>query len=134
MIKSTERHDPQSTYLIRGFPLYLFAGCHKEAPQRGWLKQQKGTLSHFWGWSWKSRCQGSWFLLRSQWQPTPVFLPGESQGRETWWAAVYGVSQSRTRLKRLSSSIKSKVSKGGSVSSHLLPSGGGLQSLTFLGL
>ena len=24
--------------------------------------------------------------------------------RETWWAAVYGVTQSRTRLKRLSSS------------------------------
>ena len=38
---------------------------------------------------------------RRKWQPTPVFLPGESQGR---WAAVYGVAQSRTRLKRLSSS------------------------------
>ena len=25
---------------------------------------------------------------------------------ETWWAAVYGVAQSRTRLKRLSSSIQ----------------------------
>ena len=41
---------------------------------------------------------------RRKWQPTPVFLPGESQGREAWWAAVYGVAQSRTRLKRLSSS------------------------------
>ena len=89
---------------------------------------------------------------RRKWQPTPVFLPGESQGRrslvgcrlwglaesdtterlhfhfslsctgegngnplqysclenprdgEAWWAAVYGVSQSQTRLKRLSSS------------------------------
>ena len=86
---------------------------------------------------------GSW---RRQWQPTPVFLPGESQGRGSlvgcrlwghtesdtterlhyhfslycigegngnplqcsylenprdgvaWWAAVYGVAQSRTRL------------------------------------
>ena len=36
---------------------------------------------------------------RRKWQPTPVFLPGESQGREAWWAAVYGVAQSRTRLK-----------------------------------
>ena len=36
---------------------------------------------------------------RRQWQPTPVFLPGESQGRGAWWAAVYGVAQSRTRLK-----------------------------------
>ena len=23
---------------------------------------------------------------------TPVFLPGESQGGEAWWAAVYGVA------------------------------------------
>ena len=41
---------------------------------------------------------------RRKWQPTPVFLPGESQGRKAWWAAVYGVSQSRIRLKRLNSS------------------------------
>ena len=41
---------------------------------------------------------------RRKWQPTPVFLPGESQGQEAWWAAVYGVTQSRTRLKRCSSS------------------------------
>ena len=41
---------------------------------------------------------------RRKWQPTPVFLPGESQGRGTWWAEVYGVTQSRTQLKRLSSS------------------------------
>ena len=31
---------------------------------------------------------------------TPVFLPGECQGGEAWLAAVYGVAQSRTRLKR----------------------------------
>ena len=41
---------------------------------------------------------------RRKWQPTPVFLPGESQGREAWWAAVYAVTQSQTQLKRLSSS------------------------------
>ena len=41
-----------------------------------------------------------------KWQPTPVFLPGESQGRGAWWAAVYGVAQSQIRLKRLSSSSK----------------------------
>ena len=40
---------------------------------------------------------------RRKWQPTPVFLPGESQGRGAWWAAVYGVAQSRTRLKWFSS-------------------------------
>ena len=26
--------------------------------------------------------------------PTPVFLPGESQGWGSWWAAIYGVAQS----------------------------------------
>ena len=37
---------------------------------------------------------------RRKWQPTPVFLPGESQGRGSLvWAAVYGVAQSWTRLK-----------------------------------
>ena len=41
---------------------------------------------------------------RRKWQPTPVFLAGESRGWGAWWAAVYGVAQSRTRLKRLSSS------------------------------
>ena len=93
---------------------------------------------------------------RRKWQPTPVFLPGESHrerrlvdyspgGREesdtteqlhfhfslscigegngnplqssclenprdggAWWAAVCGISQSRTRLKRLSSSSSSR--------------------------
>ena len=91
---------------------------------------------------------------RRKWQPTPVFLPGESQGwgslvgcclwgctesdtterlcfhfslscigegngtplqysclenprdGEAWWAAVYGVAQSQTRLKWLSSSSR----------------------------
>ena len=46
---------------------------------------------------------------RRKWQPTPVFLPGESQGWGAWWAAVYGVTQSQTRLKRLSSSSSSYV-------------------------
>ena len=41
---------------------------------------------------------------RRKWQPTPLFLPGESQGWGSMVAAVYGVAQSRTRLKRLSSS------------------------------
>ena len=46
---------------------------------------------------------------RRKWQPTPVFLPGESQGRGAWWAAVYGDARSRTRLKWLSSSSSSKT-------------------------
>ena len=91
-------------------------------------------------------------VLRRQWHPTPVLLPGKSHGRRSlvgcspwdleesdtterlhfhfslscigegngnplqcsclenlrdggaWWASVYGVAQSQTRLKRLSSS------------------------------
>ena len=41
---------------------------------------------------------------RRKWQPTPVFLPGGSQGRGAWWAAISGVAQSQTQLKQLSSS------------------------------
>ena len=41
---------------------------------------------------------------RRKWQPPPVFLPGESQDGGAWWAAVYGVTQSRTQLRWLSSS------------------------------
>ena len=48
---------------------------------------------------------------RRAWQPTPVFLPGESQDGGAWWAAVYGVAQSRTRLKRLSSRSSSITQK-----------------------
>ena len=44
---------------------------------------------------------------RRRWQPTPVFLLRESQGWEAWWAAIYGVAQSWTRLKRLSRSSSS---------------------------
>ena len=35
---------------------------------------------------------------RRKWQPTPVFLPGESQGWGAGWAAVYGVANSWTQL------------------------------------
>ena len=32
------------------------------------------------------------------WQPTPGFLPGESQDRRAWQAAAHGVGKSQTRL------------------------------------
>ena len=45
---------------------------------------------------------------RRKWQPTSVFLPGESQGRGSLVGChLYGVAQSQTRLKRLSSSSSS---------------------------
>ena len=40
---------------------------------------------------------------RREWQPIPVFLPGDPRNWGAWWAAVYGVAQSRVRLKRLRS-------------------------------
>ena len=44
---------------------------------------------------------------RRTWQPTPVFLLGESQGWGSLGAAVYGVTQSRIRLEQLSSGSSS---------------------------
>ena len=41
---------------------------------------------------------------RRKWQPTPVFLTGESQGRQSLGGCRLWVAQSRTRLKWLSSS------------------------------
>ena len=39
---------------------------------------------------------------RRAWQPTPVFLPGQSMDRRAWRATVHGVAKSWTQLKRLS--------------------------------
>ena len=47
---------------------------------------------------------------RRKWQPTPVFSPGDPRDRGAWWAAVYGVTQSRTWLKWLSSSSSCDLS------------------------
>ena len=47
---------------------------------------------------------------RRKWQPTPVFLPRENpRDGGAWWAAVHAVAQSRTWLKRLSSSSSSST-------------------------
>ena len=37
-------------------------------------------------------------LIRRQWHPTPVLLPGKSLDRGAWKTAVHGVAKSRTRL------------------------------------
>ena len=75
------------------------------------------SLSHVWlfatPWTVAYYCSDFTFTFhfhdwRRKWQPTPVSLPGESRGRGAWWVAVYGVAQSRTWLKRLSSSSASQ--------------------------
>ena len=42
---------------------------------------------------------------RRKWQPTPVFFLKNPRDGGAWWAAICGVTQSRTWLKRLSSSL-----------------------------
>ena len=69
-----------------------------------WM-EEPGRLQSMGSWRVRHDWATSLFTFmhwRRKWQPTPVFLPGESQGR----AAIYGVTQSRTQLKRLSSSNK----------------------------
>ena len=105
---------------------------------------------------------------RRQWHPTPILLPGKSQGQRSlvgyspwaleesdmterlhfhfslscigegngnplqcscmenprdggaWWAAVYGVAQSQTQLKRLSSSSSSSISRASTTMFQIL--------------
>ena len=53
---------------------------------------------------------------RRKWQPTPVFLPGESQGWESLVGCRLWVAQSRTRLKQLSSSSSRRWTRNDAVS------------------
>ena len=57
----------------------------------------KGTSLQ--SWVGKIPCSGKW-------QPTPVFLLGESHGQKTWLATVHGVAKNQTRLKQLSTHIR----------------------------
>ena len=65
--------------------------------------QSMGSLrvGHDWATSFSLSTFMSW---RRKWQPTPVFLPWESQGQRSLMGCRLWVAQSRTRLKRLSSS------------------------------
>ena len=68
--------------------------------------QSMGSLGV--GHNWASSLSLFTFMhWRRKWQPTPVFLPGESQGRGSLVGCRLWVAQSRTRLKRLSSSSSS---------------------------
>ena len=55
---------------------------------------------------------------RRAWQPTPVFLPGESHGQRS--LAGYMGSHSQTRLKRLSSSKLLYITNHGVPDGHLV--------------
>ena len=92
-----------------GTPLQYFAWKIPGMEEPGRL-QSMGSLrvGHDWVTSLSLFTSMHW---RRKWQPTPVFLPGESQGRGSLVAAVCGITQSRTRLKALSSSSYSPISK-----------------------
>ena len=36
---------------------------------------------------------------RRQWQSTPVFLPGKSMDRGSWWATIDGFAKSQIQLR-----------------------------------
>jgi len=81
--------------------------------------QSMGSLGvgHDWATSlWLFTCM-HW---RRKWQPTPLSCLENPLDRGAWWPAVHGVAQSRTQLKRLSSSSSSSRSV---VSSSLWPHG-----------
>ena len=85
----------------------------------GWRSLVGCRVGHDWATSLFTFTFMHW---RRKWQPTPVFLPGESQGQRSLLAAVYGVAQSRTRLKRLSSSSSSSQPTSIYWCVHYLPS------------
>ena len=58
--------------------------------------EEPGRVRHDWA---TSLSLFTFMHRRRTWQPTPVFLPGETQGWGAWWPAVYGVAQSWTQLK-----------------------------------
>ena len=59
--------------------------------------------------TWLSNFTFTFLHWRRKWQPTPVFLPWDSQGWGSLVGCVYGVAQSQTRLKWLSSSSSHEV-------------------------
>ena len=82
--------ETQVRFLGRDDPLEKEMATHSStlAWKIPWMEEPDGLLSLFTVMHW-----------RRKWQPTTVFLPEESQGQGSLVAAVYGVTQSWTRLK-----------------------------------
>ena len=90
-------------YLHWGGQSILFSLIYVNIAEEPGRLQSMGSLrvGHDWATSLSLFTFMHW---RRKEQPTPVFLPGESQGRGSLVPAVYGVAQSWTQLKQLSSS------------------------------
>ena len=66
---------------------------------------------------------GSFFFFKCPFLPEKAMAPHSTtsaRDREAWWASIYGVAQSRTRLTRLSSSSSSSSSFFGNLEERLL--------------
>ena len=50
---------------------------------------------------------------KREWQPTPVFLPGESHDRGAWWTRVHGITKSQTWLRDFHFHSAEKLNKDG---------------------
>ena len=70
--------------------------------------QSKGSLRVRHDWA-TSLSLSTFMHWRGKWQPTLLFLPGESQGQRSLLGAVYGVTQSWTWLVWLSSSSSRQI-------------------------
>ena len=74
--------------VLRGFP----DGANGKEPT---CKCRRSKRLQFHPWVRKT-------LWRRKWQPTPMFLLGESHDRGAWWTTVHGVTESKTLQKWLS--------------------------------
>ena len=41
--------------------------------------------------------------LEKEMEPAPLFLPEKSHDRGAWWATIYGIAKSQTRLRKQTS-------------------------------
>ena len=55
---------------------------------------------------------------RRAWQPTSVFLPGESMDREAWWGTIHEVTKNQTWLSVWAHSTYARILEGKATVSH----------------
>ena len=101
--KSGQSFLPLSLWVPLGFQNWKIPWTEETGrlQSMGWLR-----VSHDWATSLSLSCIGEG--KGNPLQCSCLENPGD---RGAWWAAVYGVTQSRTRLKWLSSSSSSRLSK-----------------------
>ena len=100
----SERVEPSRTYIIPlmssrtriSFIRYLSSACCVSGFPGGSMGKESACSARDTG----RRVFDPWarkILWRRPWQPTPVFLPGESHGQRNQWTTVHGGAKSQTR-------------------------------------